>query len=54
MKLVGKVIGELKTPAGEKQISGYLYQDRQWGDILIQEWVKNWTWMHLSNNELDS
>ena len=48
----GKVIGELKTPAGEKQITGYLYQDRQWGDILIQEWVKNWTWTHLANNEL--
>ncbi len=48
----GKVIGELKTPAGGKQITGYLYQDRQWGDILIQEWVKNWTWTHLANNEL--
>lgn len=48
----GKIIGELKTPTGEKQISGYLYQDRQWGNILIQEWVKNWTWTHLANNEL--
>lgn len=48
----GKIIGELKTPTGEKQITGYLYQDRQWGDILIQEWVKNWTWTHLANNEL--
>lgn len=48
----GKISGELKTPSGERQIAGYMYQDRQWGNILIQEWVKNWTWTHLANKDL--
>lgn len=48
----GRITGELVTPAGERQITGYMYQDRQWGDILIQEWVKNWTWAHLANQDL--
>ncbi len=48
----GKISAELKTLQGEKLITGYVYQDRQWGDILIQEWVKNWTWTHLANKDL--
>ncbi|EKE12286.1 MAG: hypothetical protein ACD_13C00248G0022 [uncultured bacterium] len=48
----GKITGELRTPQGEKEITGYVYQDRQWGNILIQEWVKNWIWTHLANENL--
>lgn len=48
----GKVEGMLTIPQKEKQISGCMYQDRQWGDIPIQEWVKNWTWTHLANKNL--
>lgn len=48
----GKVSGKLCTQQEEREIAGYVYQDRQWGDILIQEWVKNWTWTHLANKNL--
>ncbi|MDP2861060.1 MAG: hypothetical protein Q8N98_05125 [bacterium] len=48
----GKITGELRTPQEEKDVAGYVYQDRQWGNILIQEWVKNWTWAHLANKSL--
>jgi len=48
----GKITGELRTPEGVKEINGYTYQDHQWGNILIQEWVKDWTWTHLANDNL--
>lgn len=48
----GKITGELRTPQGVKEINGYTYQDRQWGNILIQEWVKDWTWTNLANDNL--
>jgi hypothetical protein len=48
----GKITGELRTSQGVREINGYTYQDRQWGDILIQEWVKNWTWTHLANENI--
>lgn len=48
----GKIKGELNTPEGVREINGYTYQDRQWGNILIQEWVKNWTWAQLANDNL--
>lgn len=48
----GKLAGEVQTPQGKKGINGYVYQDRQWGNILVQEWVKNWTWTHLANKNL--
>lgn len=48
----GRIVGELRTPEGVKEINGYTYQDRQWGNILIQEWVKDWTWTHLANENL--
>jgi hypothetical protein len=48
----GKIKGTLTTPHEEKQINGYMYQDRQWGDIPLQEWIKDWTWAHLANKDL--
>jgi len=48
----GKIAGEIQTPQGKNGINGYVYQDQQWGDVLIQEWVKNWTWSHLANENL--
>jgi len=48
----GKIDGTLATSQEEKQMKGYMYQDRQWGDLLIQNWVKNWTWTHFVNKNL--
>lgn len=45
----GKYKAELQRK-GEKAIKleGFAYQDRQWGNVCIQEWVSNWNWGHLS------
>lgn len=40
------------TLNGQKHVlTGFAYQDHQWGDILFQEWVSDWVWGHFSNAE---
>lgn len=46
------VSGTLETHEGIRTLSGFLYQDRQWGSMPIQDWVKDWIWTHIANNNL--
>ena len=46
------VSGTLETPQGKRKLSGFLYLDRQWGVVPIQNWVKDWVWTHAANNNL--
>lgn len=41
--------GILLLDGVSQRLSGLAYQDHQWGDILIQEFVADWVWGHFSN-----
>ena len=35
-----------------QRLHGTAYQDHQWGDILLQEFVSDWVWGHFSNDQM--
>lgn len=45
----GKFEGKIDLAGRLRNISGYVYQDRQWGDLLLQEWVSDWVWGQYLN-----
>ncbi len=41
--------GTLVSNNYSKKLVGLVYQDHQWGNILIQDWVEDWSWGHFSD-----
>ncbi len=44
--------GILELDGVVHRLQGMAYQDHQWGDILIQEFVSDWVWGHFSDEEM--
>lgn len=43
--------GSIVTQQGTSAVEGVTYQDHQWGSLLIQDFVSQWIWGHLSNSK---
>ncbi len=48
----GNFKGNLKLSDEHIDFEGISYQDHQWGDLRIQDFVSQWAWGHLSNKDL--
>jgi len=35
-----------------QRLSGWAYQDHQWGSLLLPEFVSDWVWGHFSNDQV--
>ena len=44
--------GILHLDGAAYRLNGMAYLDHQWGTILIQEFVSDWVWGHLSNRDV--
>lgn len=43
--------GVLDLDGTVQRLKGTAYQDHQWGNILLQEYVSDWVWGHFSSKE---
>jgi hypothetical protein len=39
--------GDLRVGATSRHCEGAFYMDRQWGDLPLQEYARDWTWGHI-------
>jgi hypothetical protein len=44
MEPFGKFDGYLEIEGSKKEYSGHIYHDKQWGNLPIQHWVRDWIW----------
>jgi hypothetical protein len=44
--------GELQMGSDIHHVEGFAYQDHQWGDLPIQNFVRDWVWGHFSNRNM--
>jgi hypothetical protein len=49
--LLGSANIKLTIDDKEKCFDGYIYSDKQWGSLLIQDWVKYWIWLHIVDTD---